>query len=144
MLYNLSTELDREKFRVKAQHFLNKGGVVELTEKAKRTRAQNSYLHLLIGVVAMETGNSLEYVKEQYFKALVNPAIFSREVEDKFLKRTIQVLRSSADLSQEEMSTAIDRFKKWAAEQGIYLPNPGDESLLQAIELEMQRMRAYL
>lgn len=144
MLYNLSTELDREKFRVKALHLLNKGGVVELTEKAKRTRAQNSYLHLLIGVVAMETGNSLEYVKEQYFKALVNPSIFSREVEDKFLKRTIVVLRSSADLSQEEMSTAIDRFKKWAAEQGIYLPNPGDESLLQAIELEMQRMRAYL
>ena len=144
MLYNLSTELDRQRFQAKCTALLNKGVVVELTEKTKRTRAQNSYLHLLLGVVAMETGNSLEYVKDEYFKALVNPSIFVREVEDTFLHKKARVLRSSADLSPEEMTTAIDRFKKWGAENGIYLPSPGDESLLKAIEAEMQRMRAYL
>ena len=144
MLYNLSTELDRQRFQAKCTAILNKGVVVELTEKTKRTRAQNSYLHLLLGVVAMETGNSLEYVKDEYFKALVNPSIFVREVEDTFLHKKARVLRSSADLSPEEMTTAIDRFKKWGAENGIYLPSPGDESLLKAIEAEMQRMKAYL
>lgn len=144
MLYNLSTELDRQRFQAKCTALLNKGVVVELTEKTKRTRAQNSYLHLLLGVVAMETGNTLEYVKDEYFKALVNPSIFVREVEDTFLHKKARVLRSSADLSPEEMTTAIDRLKKWGAENGIYLPSPGDESLLQAIEAEMQRMKAYL
>ena len=56
----------------------------------------------------------------------------------------MQVLRSSADLTKEEMSLAIDRFKKWAAEQGMYLPDPEDEALLSMIQVEMGKVRKYL
>ena len=52
--------------------------------------------------------------------------------------------KHESDLTKEEMSMAIDRFKKWGAENGIYLPNPGDEALLREIEIEMGRNRAYL
>ena len=54
------------------------------------------------------------------------------------------MIRSSADLTKEEMSMAIDRFKRWGAENGIYMPNPGDESLLREIAIEMGRNKAYL
>ena len=57
---------------------------------------------------------------------------------------TIDRLRSTAELTKEEMSTAIDRFKRWGAENGIYMPNPDDASLLKAIEIEMGRMKSYL
>lgn len=143
MLYNLATELDRQRYQAKSELLLKRGAVVELTEKMQRTRAQNSYLHLLIGVVAMETGNTLAYAKEVYFKRIANPGLFVQHYNDS-LAGEVEILRSSADLSKEEMQEAIDRFKRWGAENGFYLPNPGDESLLQAIELEMARMKAYL
>ena len=81
--------------------------------------------------------------KRVYFKQLCNPGIFCQDKTDD-LGNKIQAFRSSADLSKEEMSTAIDRFKFWAAENGIYIPEPGDEALLQEIEYQMGRMKTYL
>ena len=68
MLYDLTSELQRKSFLARVDYLLEKCSVAELTEKTVRTRNQNSYLHLLIGVVAMETGNTLEYCKEWYLR----------------------------------------------------------------------------
>ena len=76
MQYNLATDLDQERFVNRANALLQKGVVVELTEKTFRSPNQNRYLHLLIGVVAMDTGVGLEYAKREYFKKLVNRDIF--------------------------------------------------------------------
>lgn len=143
MQYQLSNELDWQKFRIRVSTLKKRGAVVELTEKAFRTRNQNNYLHLLLGVVAMETGNTLAYVKEWYFKRMCNPATFVIEKEDKYLGKICE-LRSTADCSTEEMRDAIDRFRMWGNEQGIYMPEPGDESLLRDIEIEMGRYSKYL
>lgn len=143
MIYDLSNELQRKGFLARTGFLLQRGAVVELSEKAFRTRNQNSYLHLLLGVIAMDTGNTLAYCKEWYFKRLVNPDIFIVAKEDKFAGN-VETLRSSAELSKEEMSTAIDRLKRWGADNGIYLPNAGDEALLKDIEIEMGRQRAYI
>lgn len=143
MLYNLADEMGKQRFRAKALALLNSGSMVELRERKKRTLSQNSYLHLIIGVVAMETGNTLAYSKDIYFKRIANPALFIVTKKDP-IAGDVQYLRSSADLSKEEMSQAIDRFKIWAAQNGIYLPAPGDESLLRTIEIEMARMEQYL
>lgn len=143
MIYNLANELDKQRFRMRSLALLNKGAMVDLTEPKRRTKGQNNYLHLLIGVVAIETGNTLAYVKEWYYKRLVNAPIFCSEQEDPFLG-TIETLRSSADLTSEEMSESIDRFKRWGNENGYYMPEPGDESLLEAIEAEMARLKKYL
>ena len=143
MLYNLSNPLDRERFAAKANALLQKGSVTELTEKTLRTHNQNSYLHLIIGVVAMDVGVTLEYAKREYFKKLVNGDLFIRKEQDRF-SGEIEVIRSSADLTIEEMSLAIDRFKRWGAENGFYLPSPEDKDMLKYIEIEMGRMRQYL
>lgn len=143
MIYNLATQLDKERFIARAKVLLEKGSAVDLTEKTPRSRNQNHYLHLLLGVVAMEVGETIDYVKEEYFKKLVNRDLFVREKSDKYIGK-VQVILSSTQLTTEEMSMAIDRFKKWGAEQGFYLPNPDDTSLLQMIDIDMGRMRQYL
>ena len=143
MQYDLTSDFQRKAFLSRVDNLLEKGACVELTEKTIRTRGQNNYLHLLIGVVAMETGNTLEDAKRWYFKEICNPDLFHRQHFDK-LGNCIDSIRSTADLTKEEMSMAIDRFKRWGSQNGIYMPNPGDESLLREIALEMGRNRAYL
>ena len=143
MQYNLATDLDQERFVNRANALLQKGVIVELTEKTFRSPNQNRYLHLLIGVVAMDTGVGLEYAKREYFKRLVNKDLFVIKKSDRFAGE-IEDLRSSADLTIEEMSMAIDRFKRWGAENGFYMPNPEDTALLKEIEIEMGRLKMYL
>ena len=63
MQYDLTSDFQRKAFLSRVDNLLEKGCLVELTEKSVRTKGQNNYLHLLLGVVAMETGNTLEYCK---------------------------------------------------------------------------------
>ena len=143
MVYDRSSDFLRKSFLARVDNLMEKGAVVELTEKAFRSPNQNRYLHLLIGVVAIETGNTLEDAKKWYFKETCNPDLFHVQHRDK-MGNCIDHIRSTAELTKEEMSTAIDRFKRWGAENGIYMPNPDDASLLKAIEIEMGRMKSYL
>ena len=143
MLYDLSSEFQRKAFLARVDNLMEKGAVVEMTEKAFRSPNQNRYLHLLIGVVAIETGNTLEDAKKWYFKETCNSDLFHVQHRDK-MGNYIDHIRSTAELTKEEMSMAIDRFKRWGAENGIYMPNPDDASLLKAIEIEMGRMKSYL
>lgn len=143
MQYDLTSDFQRKALLARVDVLLEKGAIVELTEKSIRTKGQNNYLHLLLGVVAMETGNTLQDVKEYYFKEICNSDLFHRQHFDK-LGNCIDSVRSSADLTKEEMSMAIDRFKRWGSQNGIYMPNPGDESLLREIAIEMGRNKAYL
>lgn len=143
MTYNLADEFDLRRGDARWEALKRKGATVDLTEKAFRTPRQNSYIHLIIGVVAMETGNTLEYTKQQYFKKLVNPDIFERTKDDRFTGKTTYY-RSSAELSKEEMTQAIDRFRNWAASEGWYLPSPDDKTLLQSVEYQMGKQRQWL
>ena len=143
MQYDLTSDFQRKAFLSRVDNLLEKGAVVELTEKTFRSKQQNNYLHLLIGVVALDTGNTLEYCKEWYFKRLCNSDLFITTRTDKYAGQ-VEVIRSSADLTREEMSMAIDRFKRWGSQNGMYMPNPGDESLLREIAIEMGRMKSYL
>lgn len=143
MTYDLSNARHLAQFLTRASALERRGASVELREVTGRTKAQNSYLHLILGVVAIETGNTLAYTKDVYFKRLVNPDIFVKEVNDIYVGK-VRTVRSSADLTVETMSEAIDRFKRWAAEQGIYIPEPEDAERLKDIEMEMGRMKSYL
>lgn len=143
MIYDLTNEFDKGRFTARVMTLLQKGSVIELTEKALKSRNQNHYMHLLIGVVAMEVGETIEYAKKEYFKKLVNRDIFIVNKKDRFAG-DVEVIRSCKELTREEMSTAIDRFKRWGSQNGIYMPNPDDTSLLQMIEIEMGRIRHYL
>ncbi len=135
MRYNLSNTVDKKRFQTRCDALLRLGKNVEVTEKRhKRTLAQNRYLHLLLSFFATETGNPMEYVKQEYFKRLCNPDLFIREVDDPYQGRTT-ILRSSADLNEEEMTTAIDKFRAWSeTTAGVYLPEPTEEEFIERME----------
>lgn len=143
MLYDLSNPLSRSQFAARVKHLWGKGGIVELTDKSRRSTSQNSYLHAILGVLVLETGNPLEVVKQEIYKKRINPDLYVRTKTDPLLGE-IEVIRSSRDLSKEEMSISIDRYKKFCSENGIYIPEPGDEEILRQIELEMARVQRYL
>lgn len=145
MIYDLRNPYDREKFKRRVNAMYQRQNVVELSEhKPRRTTPQNAYLHLLLGMFAMETGNTLEFVKQMYFKRLVNPDLFVERRYDKYLGE-IEVLRSSRDLDTGEMTTAIERFRNWAVAEGeVQLPAPNEQEFLDSIEREMQCKRIWL
>lgn len=144
-LFNLSNPLDKANFLLRAKKLAESGKIVELAEKKpRRSLPQNKYLHVILAYFGTQTGNTTEWVKQQYYKKLVNPDLFIREKEDKYLGR-IKVLRSSADLDTAEMSLSIERFRNWAAQEaGIYIPSADEAILIQQMEIEIERNKEFL
>lgn len=144
-LFNLSNPLDNANFMLRAKKLAESGVIVDLTEKKpRRSLPQNKYLHVILAYFGAQTGNTTEWVKQQYYKKLVNPDLFIREKEDKYLGK-IKVLRSSADLDTSEFSLSIERFRNWAAQEaGIYIPSADEAMLVQQMEIEIERNKGYL
>lgn len=145
MIYDTSNPLDKANFLLRAKKLAESGKVIELTEKKpKRSLPQNKYLHVLLAYFGTQTGNTLAWVKQQYYKKLVNPDLFIREKEDKYLGN-IKVLRSSADLDTSEFSLSVERFRNWASQEaGIYLPSSDEYIIIQQMEIEIERNKDYI
>lgn len=144
MIYDLSKPLDKQKFKMRVNHLFAQGKQVELVEKTHRTLRQNSYLHCILGILALDQGLTIDYVKRYYYKRLVNPDIFIIIKDDKIIGK-VEILRSSRELTKEEMSKSIENLRNWASsELGCYLPSADEESLLQQAEIEIQKFRSYL
>lgn len=146
MKYDLNTDIDRERFDRRVEYLKSRRTIVEFTEvKPRRTTPQNSYLHVILGEFAMRTGNTIDYVKVEYFKRHCNAEIFERKQRDAITGKEVSVLRSSRDLDTAEMTIAIDRFRDWAAaEAGIDLPDAEDHKWLEFIEREMQYNKRWI
>lgn len=145
MVYDTSNPLDKANFLLRAKKLAESGKVIELTEKKpRRSLPQNKYLHVLLAYFGTQTGNTLDWVKQQYYKKLVNPDLFIREKEDKYLGK-IKVLRSSADLDTSEFSLSVERFRNWASQEaGVYLPSADEYIIIQQMEIEIERNKEYL
>lgn len=145
MIYNLSNELHRENFKSRVNSLFKQKKIVELSEKKPvRTIRQNRYLHLLLSFFAYQTGNTMEWVKQKYFKVLCNKDIFVRERDDEYMG-SVQYVRSSADLTTDELTLAIERFRNWSSESaGIYLPSPNEEDLLTLMDAEVEMNKKYI
>lgn len=146
MKYDISNSLHREQARKRLEALLSKEhGIIELSEvKPQRSIKQNKYLHLLLGFFASEYGETIEYVKEQYFKLAANRSIFLRERYDKLAGR-VSYLRSTRDLDKGEMQIAIERFRNWSSiNAGIYLPSADEHRLLELAEIEISRNKNFL
>ena len=146
MLYDNSNPLQKANFLARANLLAERGEVVELRSKRQRSLNQNAYLHVIIGYFAVMYGEASDYIKEEYFKKLVNPDTFivARKL-DKFTNRERIVCRSTSDLTVEEMSVCIDSFRNWSSkEAGIYLPTAEEGILLRQCEVEIAQAQRYL
>lgn len=144
MIYDLSNDLEERSFALRVERLRAAGAMVELTEKKARSLSQNSYCHVAISYFALQMGITSAEAKEVFFKGVCNADIFTRKRYSEALEREYNYLRSTADLTKEEMSTAIDRFLKFAAENGIYIASPDDYVGMLHMEHDVQMSQKYL
>ena len=86
----------------------------------------------------------MEWIKQEFFKRFINPDIFLIQKEGRGVGQ-YYILRSSADLSTLELSTAIDRFRDWSIkEAGIYLPTPEEHILIDQMEREIESNKRWI
>lgn len=145
MMYDCSNPFQCESFKTKAEALARKGVIVELTEKKPpRSDNQNRYLHAILGYTAIYFGETLEYVKENYFKKTCNRDLFVIYKDDKRIGRTIADTRSTADLDTGEMTTAIERYRNWCAGEGCYVPSPDEHRMVLLMEAEIERNKEFI
>ena len=142
--YDLDNPLRREAFKARVNHLYKRGGIVELSDKQNRTLKQNAYLHVLLGYFGLEYGEPAEYVKFHFYKKEVNPDIYCVKKQDRLLGREVEYVRSSADLTVEELGMTIDRFRDWSLKvAGIYLPEATNQVEGRYMEAIVNSQRRY-
>lgn len=143
MKYDLAQEHEIKRIYMRLKQLETKGALVDLTDKSKRSLSQNNYMYLLFACFSLEYGCSLDYAKQIVFKEMVCPEVFMYERKNKF-GITIPEKRSTANIPKEKLTECIGRFKEWAGQAGILLPEATDQGWLRSIELEADRMKQYL
>lgn len=144
MKYDGANPLHAQQARSKLERLIKERKVFELTEKKPQRSIQaNKYLHVFLAYFGCQIGETMEYVKQNYYKILCNKDTFVREREDKYLGK-IKYLRSSSDLDSAEMSLTIERFRNFASAQGVYIPSPEEERLIQLMEIEVEHSKLYI
>jgi hypothetical protein len=146
MLYNPEKEIDVQRAVEKFKYFVKHNKVFELSaKKVPKTYPQLKYAHLIMGWFAWEYGETLEYIKLEYFKKLVNPQIFEYEFINRKTAEVRIEYKSLAGISKEELTLAINRFRDYSSkEAGIYLPEPNDLTLMREIEIQLKNNEQYL
>lgn len=138
MKFNLAIPAEVERARKYFDNLIDKKFIAEVKRVSpKRSLNQNSYLHLLLNAFGLHFGYTLDEAKTVY-KRDINPEIFVYE------KAGSKFLRSSADLTKEEMTKSIDRLREYSAEQGYPLPTATDQGWLRELENAVEQNRYYL
>lgn len=92
--------------------------------KRKRSVDQNNLVHMWFQIIANETGNDMETVKE-YIKAKYLAPVFREWVDPATKEKSlVGCSRSTTDLTVEEMTAFINNVEQFALELGVILPMP--------------------
>lgn len=144
MLYDLSNPLQAEQFKSRSALLVKNGKIVELTEKKpKRRLNQNSYLWLLIGYWATQTGYTNDEAESIYKE--INKDIYF--VDKEIAGEKVRYIRHTYELDTREMSLSIERWRNWSVMNeafSVYLPAPNEERLIQLMEIEVGRNKEFV
>jgi hypothetical protein len=105
-----------------------------------RTLNQNSYLHLLLGDFGQHFGYTVEEAKLIYKQLNKDLYMYEKEIRGK----KWQFMRSSADLTKEEMAKSIDTLMVWSEKAGYKLPPATDQDWLRQVENDIEQHKMYL
>lgn len=143
--FDLSNPYKVKEAREYLESLIAEGAKVEIAKKRPlRSLKQNNYLYLILGWFGCEYGISVDEVKVDYFKRVVNKELFVREKVNKAGK-TVKYLRSTAKLTTTEMTLAIERFRNWSsAVAEIYLPAPHEEEMLEYVKSVIERNKEFI
>lgn len=137
MIYNFQNDYDITKARAYLEKLIEKKKICEITYKAEnRSIKQNSYLHSLLNLYAIEVGDRLLEVKTDLKREC--PLMV-------YEKKGKKYLRSSADLDTKEMTDWINWIKNYAGKNGIFLPDADEfERYYWDIQKEIESHKQYL
>ncbi|URM37185.1 hypothetical protein [Flavobacterium anhuiense] len=146
MLYNPEKPFDVQRANEKLAYFVKHNKVFELSaKKVPKTYPQLKYVHLIMSWFAWEYGESLEYIKLEFFKKLVNPEIFKYEFVNRKNGEIREEYKSLKNVTKDELTIAIDRFRDYSSkEAGIYLPEPSDLALMRELEIQVKNVEHLL
>lgn len=137
MKYNLEKPIEVEQARQYLERLVKQRKWVEVKRLSpNRSLNQNNYLHLLLGAFGAHFGYNLEEAKTIYKE--LNKDVYHYE------KKGRTFVRSSANLTMEEMAKTIDVLHKWSKKAGYPLPLATDTEWLMQIENEIERSKHYL
>lgn len=137
MKYNLADPAESVQALDYLVNLIKQGKIAEVKKiSPRRSLSQNNYLHLLLGAFGQHFGYTMEEAKLIYKD--LNNDIYS------YTKKDRSFYRSSADLTTEEISKTIDRFREASEKQGYPLPLATDQGWLRSIENEIEKQRMYL
>lgn len=138
MIFDTAIEIDRQKLRQKIDWVVNGKRKIEVLDiRAKRSSNQNDYLHVILGMYAINFGLSLEEAKMDYKR--INSDIYKYEKGGKVY------FRSSSSLNTKEMSESIERFRNYSAKEGgFYLPSAMEGDYLEHGRVEIKKHKQYL
>ena len=146
-VYDGASPLSVAQARLRLEKLIDQGKTFEIKDMSRRSTRQNSYLHLIIGWFCQNFGykskEDVERIKKRHYKVECNYDLYVvSEGKDKLTGETLYECRSSADLTTEEMTLSITRFRNWASQEwGVYLPSPDEQSLLAEMEKDMAMLR---
>ena len=106
-------------------------------KRVTRTTQQNKYYWLILKYFGLQYGCT-KTEAEYYFKQIVNPDIFLRTYTDKHNIK-IKTIRSTSELSKDEMISAINNFIVYCDQNRIHIPRPDDKEMIRYTELEVER-----
>lgn len=143
MIYDLSNNIQIEQAKTRFAHLLETKKKIDLTVKhPKRSISQNSYLHLILSAFGSEFGYTLEEVKQDIFKKIVNEETFYDGEKEGIV--LLSKWRSTADLDKKELTICIERFLNYSAENGYLLPEPKDLVWIEELEKQVINNKKYL
>lgn len=137
MIFNLANQQELARAREYLNQIARLGKRVEIVRKAEhRTLPQNAYLHLILGYFGTQTGYTIEEAKILYKR--LNQDLYLYE------KNGTKFMRSSADLSKEDMAKTIDRFMQYSDEQGVPLPLANNQDFMDLATNTVEAQKRYL
>ncbi len=118
MKLRLRDPLQVSKARFHLEKLIKKQADIELGEiTSRRTKDQNSYMHVCLGYFCNETGYMEEEAKELFSQLLPETL--------RYQKNGFEFRRSTSTLDSKEMTVLIDKIRKVCLEElGVYVPTP--------------------
>ena len=142
MMYDTKNPHEVQSLQLKVEHLIARGSMVEVVEKKPRSLKTNAYLHAILSYFGLQTGNTLDEVKSLYYKRTVNGDLFVRQKHDALLGKDRDYLRHTSELTQDEISVSIDRFRSWSARVAeIYIPSSDEYIALLHIQHDVERAK---
>jgi hypothetical protein len=137
MIFNLANQQELGQAREYLNQIARLGKRVEIVRKAEhRSLNQNAYLHLILEYFGTQTGYTLEEAKVLYKR--LNSDLYIYE------KNGAKFLKSSADLSKEDMAKTIDRFMQYSEKEGVPLPLADNQDFLDLATNTVEAQQQYL